>query len=204
MSIRRWLLGAGLAAFTALAVGADSCGTSGDGGSKGTGDKQDGSADKSGSDCGTKATQDCAPHLGPNDKVRVDALIWQVRSATATRTIGDQQYGLGEKADGMFVVVKVKVHSTKTESATITSETIQLEAPGGRTYKPDNDGTVAAVGAGEKPLFLEDIGPDSTLSSEVVFDVPRKVLGKKLEVRFGELGFGPTHGYIELPQVSSQ
>ncbi len=146
---------------------------------------------------------DCTPHVPSDGKVRVDALIWQLRGASATKTIGDQQYGLGEKADGMFVVVKVRVHSSKTESATITSDTIQLEGPRGRTYKPDTDGTVAAVGAGDKPLFLEDIGPDSTLSSEVVFDVPPKLLNEKLEVRFGELGFGPTHGYIELPPVGT-
>src|SRR5882757_4786212 len=148
MSIRRWLLGSGLAAFAALALGADSCGTSSSNtGDKGSGgDKQQASGDKSSSDCASKATNDCTPHVGPNDKVRVDALTWQVRSAEPTKTIGDQQYGLGQKADGMFVVVKLKVHSAKTESATITDETIQLEAPGGRTYKPDSDGTVAAVG----------------------------------------------------------
>jgi hypothetical protein len=202
MQVRRWLVVAALFAFAAIAMGADSCGsTSGGGGDKKSDTTSGKSVDKkkSSSDCGTKATDDCTPHVGPGGKVRVDALDWRVLGASSTKAIGDQQLGLGAKADGVFIVVKLQVHSNKTESDTITDESIQLEVPGGNTYKSDSDGTVAALGAGQKPLFLEDIGPDSTLRSEVVFDVPPKVLKKKIEVRFNELGFGSTHGYIKLP-----
>jgi hypothetical protein len=145
-----------------------------------------------------KATDDCTPHVPMGHKVRVDALIWDVRGVRTTKTLGDQTYGLGAKADGRFVIVSLRVHSDRDESATITSEVVKLDV-GGNTYEADNDGTVAAIGDGQDPLFLEDIGPDSTVSSKVVFDVPPSALGKKVSVRFGELGFGSTKGYIELP-----
>jgi hypothetical protein len=115
-----------------------------------------------------------------------------------TATIGEQQYGAGASANGVFVVLKLRVHSDKNESATLTDSTIKLETHG-NTYDADNDGTIAAMAAGEQPFFLNTIGPDSSRRGIVVFDVPRSILGQKVEVRFNELGFGSTHGYIVLP-----
>jgi hypothetical protein len=92
------------------------------------------------------------------------------------------------------------VHSDKDESATFTSEVFKLEVDG-NTYETDSDGTIAAMGNGDEPFFLKDIGPDVTTRGTIVFDVPKSVLRKKLELRFGELGFGSTHGYIRLPHL---
>lgn len=171
---------------------------SADDGSKTTASK------KSDSDagCGIKATDDCTPHVGSDGKVRVDALVWKVRSARVAKTIGDQTYGLGAKASGRFVIVKLKVHSDKDESAQLSDNVLKLEVDG-NAYDPDNDGTVAAIGDGQQPFFFDSIGPDSDKNGTVVFDLPASKLGKKIEVRVGELGFGETHGYIELPSVSS-
>jgi hypothetical protein len=150
--------------------------------------------------CGIKATDDCTPHVGAEGTVRVDAMYWKVKGVRVTKTIGDQTYGLGEKADGKFVVVTLQVRSDKNESATLTDNVFQLEIDGNK-YDPDNAGTVAAVGAGENPFFLKDIGPDVVSTGKVVFDVSPSVLKKKTEMRFNELGFGETHGYILLPQA---
>jgi hypothetical protein len=149
-------------------------------------------------DCGFTATDDCTPHVLMGKTVRVDAMIWRVDSVRVAQTIGDQQYGLGAKADGAFVIVKLRVRSDKDESATLSDDVVKLETHG-NTYDPDNDGSVAAIGAGDEPFFLETIGPDSTERGTVVFDVPKKVLSQTVELRFGELGFGPTHGYIRIP-----
>jgi hypothetical protein len=151
--------------------------------------------------CAKKATDDCIPHVGFGGSVRVDALIWKVTSVRVADALGDQEYGLGAKANGRFVVVTLRVHSEKNESATLTSDVAKLEV-GGNTYSTDSDGTIAAMGSGEEPFFLEDIGPDSDVTGKVVFDVPAKVLSRKVEIRFNELGFGSTHGYIRLPAAS--
>ena len=152
-----------------------------------------------GSGCGTKATDDCTPHVPSGGSVRVDALIWRVRSVRTAKTLGDQTYGLGAKAQGRFVVVKLRVHSDKNESATLSDDTVKLVI-GGNTYDADNDGTVAAMGSGEQPFFLDTVGPDADRDGTVVFDLPTSVLHKKIEVRFNELGFGSTHGYVALPR----
>jgi hypothetical protein len=150
--------------------------------------------------CGIKATDSCTPHVGPAGKVRVDALVWKIVSATTAKTIGDQQYGLGAKANGRFVILKLKVHSVRDQSADLSDNVIKLEI-NDNTYDADNDGTVAAVGAGEQPFFLDTIGPDSNRNGTVVFDVPPRKLKGKVEARFNELGFGSTHGYIRLPSL---
>lgn len=147
--------------------------------------------------CSSVASDDCTPRVNFGGSVRVDALIWKVTSVRVADALGDQTYGLGAKADGKFVIVTLRVRSDKDESATLAGEEVKLEV-GGNTYDPDNEGTTAAIGAGEEPFFLEDIGPDSTVVGKVVYDVPDSVLSKKVEVRFNELGFGDTHGYIDI------
>lgn len=152
-------------------------------------------------DCVNRATDDCTPKVASNRAVRVDALTWSIKGASATATLGDQQYGLGAKADDVFLVVTVRVHSNKNESATITDNAIKLEGSDGNTYSTDSEGTIAALGTGEDTLMLEDIGPDQTTTSKIVFDVPRRVLASGASLRFNELGFGSTHGYIKLPRT---
>jgi hypothetical protein len=174
--------------------------TSGSGDSSAT--SSDKKSAKKSSSCGSKATNDCTPHRSSSGSVRVDALTWRVRSATTAKTIGDQTYGLGAKANGRFVIIKLRVHSDKNESATLTDNVIKL-AINGNTYDPDNDGTIAVMGeGGDKPFFFDTVGPDSDRNGTVVFDVPKSKLGRKIEVRFAELGFGETHGYIRLPSLS--
>ena len=151
------------------------------------------------SSCGTKATDDCTPEVTSDQAVRVDALTWKYVSSRTASTLGDQQVGLGAKADDVFLVIKLSVTSNKNESATLTGDAIKLESSDGNTYSPDSDGTIAAAGAGEDPLFFTDLGPDQTTTSKVVFDVPQSVLDGGAKLRFNELGFGSTHGYIRLP-----
>ena len=194
------LLVALVLAISAIGCAEETDGDGGGGGGGGGSDEKSAKGDKGSDDCGFKATDDCTPSVSSDGKVRVDALTWRVKNVRTAKELGDQEYGLGEKADGTFVIVTLSVHSDKDESATLSSEVVQLEGKGTK-YDADSEGTIAAVGAGEDPLFLEDLGPDQTTTSKVVFDVPRKVLGQSPKLRFNELGFGETHAYIDLPDV---
>jgi len=75
-----------------------------------------------------QATIDCTPRVGPNGRVRVDALVWQVTDVETAQTIGDQEFGLGAKADGVFLIVHIRVRSTHDESRTLSDNAIQLQA----------------------------------------------------------------------------
>jgi hypothetical protein len=189
------------AALAVLTMGLAACAESDTGGSSGATSTSEPAAKET--SCTNRATDDCTPHVRMGKSVRVDALYWSVTNVRTARTLGDQEYGLGAKADGTFVIVNVKVRSDKDESATLTDEAIQIETADGNKYKADSDGTVAAIGNGDDPLWFDDIGPDATLRSKVVFDLPDSALSKKLSVRFNELGFGRTHGYIGLPNLEA-
>jgi hypothetical protein len=164
----------------------------------GGGGETDASGDSSKQDgCGSKATEDCTPKVSGRKSVQVDTLRWRVRGAESATTLGDVSTGLGEEADGTFVVVKLSVKNGKDESVTLTDQVTQLQI-GEKRYDPDTEGTVAAIGAGEDPFFLEDVGPDSTAKGTVVFDIPKSALKKEMDMRFNELGFGETHGFIRI------
>lgn len=153
------------------------------------------------------ASEDYSPSVGPDDPVTVDGLVYRVTGAETAASIGDESIGTGEKADGVFVIVKLKVTSTKGESALMTDDTIKLEAPGGPEYSADSEGSTAVLleggGGDEEPFFLRDIQPETSTKGVIVFDVPKKVLTKSPKLRFKELGFGETHAFIELPSLSS-
>jgi hypothetical protein len=200
--VKRIIGGIVLLAVVGVSAGCSSSNTADEGApAKGGGTPKAEKSEKKRS-CGSRATDDCTPRVGQKSRVRVDALYWQVKSAKTATTIGDMTYGLGEKADGVFVVVDLRVKSAKSESVTLTDNVFQLEI-GGKTYDTDSDGTIAAVGAGENPFFLEDIGPDATTRGKVVFDVPKRALKKNVLMRFNELGFGTTHAYVKLSSLGS-
>jgi hypothetical protein len=139
--------------------------------------------------CGTTATVDCTPHVGPGGSVRVDALIWKVTSVRLAKTLGKAN------ARGRFVVVGLKVRSVKDEPAILNDLVFSLEVSSKR-YGPDD--------AGNHAFSYKEIDADSTVAGKIVFDVPTEVLTKKVEMRFGELVLGSTHGYIRLPSLNSQ
>jgi hypothetical protein len=132
--------------------------------------------------------------------VEVDTLRWRLRNARTAKTIGDQQYGLGSKANGIYVIVDLSVKNNKSESVTLTSESVSLTA-GDDTYSTDSNAETALLGSGAKTFFLEDLGPGVTLNGTAAFDVAPSVLAQHPQLRFNELGYGETRGYITLPPL---
>lgn len=148
------------------------------------------------------AGDDYTPHVRASGQVTVDGIVYSVNSVKQRKTIGDPTFGADEQASGTYLVVNIGAHSTKGETATLTDETFKVTYDGGPEYSTDTDGTVALTmeggDSGSEPFFLTDIQPDSDEKGSIVFDVPDAALGKKLELRVNELGFGSTHGFIRL------
>lgn len=155
--------------------------------------------DESG-DPAENASSDNTPSVGPQGSVEVDTLRWRLHKATTAETIGDQRYGLGAEANGLFVVVDLTVKNNKSESVTLTPEVVSLVASD-KTYDADSAAETALIGSGAKTFFLSDLGPDVSSTGRVAFDVAPAVLGQHPQLRFNELGFGDTHGYIALPPL---
>lgn len=158
------------------------------------------SEESSTSEPGKNASSDNTPKVGPKGSVEVDTVRWKIEKARTTKTLGDQQYGLGSKANGIYVVVDLSATNNKNESVTLSSEAVSLVA-GDKTYSSDTDAEIALSGDGSSTFLLEDLGPGVTLKGTTAFDVAPSVLKQKPELRFNELGFGETHGYIRLPKL---
>jgi hypothetical protein len=148
------------------------------------------------------ASDDYTPHVAASGQVTVDGIVYSVSSVKQRESIGDSSIGLDEQASGTYLVVNMTAHSTKGQTETLTDDTFKVSYDGGPEYSADTDGTVALTmegGSGsEEPFFLTDLQPDSDEKGAIVFDVPNAALGKKLELRINELGFGETHGFIRL------
>lgn len=86
---------------------------------------------------------------------------------------------------------------------TINSDIAELEVAGS-SYATDGDGTTAIqLGGDEEVFFLKDLGPNVSIEGTFVFDVPRSVLRQRMEICFGELGFGSTKDCIRLTPTST-
>lgn len=159
------------------------------------------STDEDAGDPTENASDSNTPSVGPHGSVEVDTLRWRLGGARATKAIGNQQYGLGATANGIFVVVELSVKNNKSDSVTLTPETVSLVA-GDKTYSSDSNAETALIGTGAKTFLLEDLGPGVTLTGKAAFDVAPEVLHQHPQLRFNELGYGSTHGYIALPVLS--
>jgi len=164
---RALLVLSAICAFALATMGADSCSDTGSSG--GDNQSSDSSSDngssntaKKSANCGSKATDDCTPHVGSHRQIRVDAIYWRVLSAKTASSLGDASIGTGQNADGVFVIAKVKARSDKNESATLTDDAFKLTYKGGPEYSVDNEGSTAALlssgsDSAEEPFFLRDI-----------------------------------------------
>ena len=154
-----------------------------------------------GNDPSENASDSNTPSVGPHGSVEVDTLRWRLRNAQTMKSIGDRQYGLGSKANGVYIVAELSVKNNKSESVTLTPEVVSLVV-GDKTYSTDSNAETALIGSGASTFLLEDLGPDVTLTGKTAFDVAPAVLNQHPQLRFNELGYGSTHAYIALPSLA--
>jgi len=145
--------------------------------------------------CGTQASDSCTPSVSANQSLTVDAITYRLKRATTAATVGDPTL-LGERAKGVFVIITLHAKSNRKETGTFSQDMFKLVV-GDKQYSAD----IAAITTFNQNFFLEDIGPDTSTTGKLVFDVAPSVLKKNPKLKIGELGFGSTYGYIELPNV---
>ena len=155
-----------------------------------------GSDSSSSADCSNEASDSCTPTVGASQPLVVDAMTYRLKRASTASQVGDPNI-LGKTAKGVFVVIKLRATSARKETGTLSQDMFKLVA-GNKEYSADD----AAIVAFDQNFFLEDIGPDTSATGKLAFDVAPKVLKKNPKLKIGELGFGSTYGYIELPNLS--
>lgn len=194
---KRWLLTIAIVAIVIIAAS-----TSGGGGSSNgpkvvsdNGPSMSPSAKaSSGSSKGAVGTQDNPAKIGQT--VELAGTRYTVKKARTAKTLGDQQYGMGAKANGIFVVVTLKIENMKTETKTFTDSAAKFVAPNGATYSTDSNGTMASITGNQQPLLFADMQPNLPRTGLLVFDVPPSTLKGGL-LKLSDL-FGQGDAYINL------
>lgn len=126
------------------------------------------------------------------EKLRLKGTQYQVTSVKTASTVGDPSIG-GERANGVFIIAKLRLTNLKNEPATIDSENLPLIGGNGKRYTTSDDAAFA-VGGGD--IFLEEIQPDNTERGTLIYDVPKRALsGAKIQV---EDLFSDSKGQIRL------
>jgi hypothetical protein len=183
-------------------VGASGCGETENSSSSGSsaGAKPASGPGSSGNEPNKNASESNTPSVGPRESVEVDDLRWNLLHAEKTSTIGEASSGLGATANGIFVVVTLHVTNKKHSTATMTSDIVTLLA-NKKEYKTSSSADTALLGQGGKTFLIQELGPEVSLAGKAAFDVPPQILNESPQLRFNELGFGSTHGYIALPPL---
>lgn len=100
------------------------------------------------------------------------------------RRVGDQY--AGEKAQGQFCLVSMRVKNVSKDPITFSSENQALVDTKGSTYSPDDE---AWVYVDDSDNIWGEINPGNTLKTVVPFDVPKKTEPDYLLLKAGTWGF---------------
>jgi hypothetical protein len=104
------------------------------------------------------------------------------------RRVGDQY--LGQTAQGQFVLVYVTVRNVGNEARTFDSSSQKLTDAQGRDFDADSGATIA-IGE-QSNAFLNDINPANGVQGILIFDVPRGVKLKSIQLHDSMLSGGVT------------
>lgn len=145
---------------------------------------------------GTKATRPAtkkAPVNGVGREYRDGKFAFTVtKIKKGVHRVGDQYFG--QTAQGQFVLVSVTVRNIGDEARTFHNSSQKLTDSQGRDFDADGRATVAM---GEQSnAFLTDINPGNGVKGVLIFDVPRGVRLKSLELHDSPFSGGVT---IPLP-----
>jgi len=113
----------------------------------------------------------------PGDRVEVGNFAYTVNSYYTTDKIGRDLMGtfMGEKADGIFLVVDVTIENIGKESKTIWASNIKVVDDQKRTF--EHDTAAEFYLENDQKFIFEQLQPGLPKTGKIVFDVPKDIRG---------------------------
>jgi Domain of unknown function (DUF4352) len=128
---------------------------------------------------------DAVPTAKVGDKVTDDNYQFTVTKVSCgVRRVGDQYDG--EKAQGQFCLVSLKVKNVGQDPITFSDQNQALVDATGRIYSPDDE---AWVYVDDSDNLWGEINPGNSMKTVVPFDVPKKTEPDYLLLKAGVWGF---------------
>jgi hypothetical protein len=161
------------------------------GGDKKAKEKIEPSAEKS-------ATKSEIKTVALNEDVRVGEVRWKVLEVKKAEAI-EKEFGEPEKANGVFIIVKLEAELLGKESGTVDASQLSIIDSQKRTFKHSNEGqTALMVSKGFKEsLFLKQVNPNVPISGWVAFDIAKDASGLKLKIKDLRM-FSSKYEYVDL------
>jgi len=134
--------------------------------------------------------------VGKNEKLKVGEVQWQVMNVKKQKVIPGQ-FGDSTKADGTFIIVKLKAINKGNESGTIDSNQLKIVDQKDRSFESSSKGSTAIMMQDKEEIFLKDVQPDTATQGYAVFDIAKD--SKNLKLRIEDLRFTSSeYGFIKL------
>jgi hypothetical protein len=163
--------------------GSNSTGTSA-GGSTGTGTN-------AGTGSGQAAQSAALPGIG--DKVRDGKFQFVITKVTHAKSVGDTSLGLGDTAQGEFVVLHITVTNISNQPQTLDDSSQYVYDGHGRKYDASGSADIDMSGAnGTNSTWLDDINPGNTVHGRIAFDLPKGDKAVKAELHDSMFSGGVT------------
>ncbi|MGB3907581.1 MAG: DUF4352 domain-containing protein [Methanomethylovorans sp.] len=101
------------------------------------------------------------------DRVEVGELAYTITGMRTAPMVGSNDFGA--RADGIFMIVDMKIENIGEESKTIDSSMMKAIDSQSRTFDSDNEAWAYL----ENNLFLKQVQPGLPATGQIVFDVPQ-------------------------------
>jgi Domain of unknown function (DUF4352) len=111
-------------------------------------------------------------------------------SCTKT-TVGPSEFG--EKAQGVFCLVPLTIKNIGKEAQLFDGSSQKAYDPKGTEYS--NDAQAEMYANDGNPTFLKEINPGNSVKGNLIFDVPKRTILKKIELHDSAFSGGVTVGF---------
>ena len=116
------------------------------------------------------------------DVVTVGYFAYFITNYQFLKSIGTNY---SKTADGIFLVIDLRILNTSSETRTIASEMFSVFDSHGLKYEPSNEGSTALLMDGYETLLLKEIHPRIVTQVKLVFEVPSESENYLLQVTGG-------------------
>jgi len=108
------------------------------------------------------------------DSIQAGDFTWKITKVSTASQVGEEIYGtlMGEKADGIFLILDVEVSNTGKSAQYLMDSFVKLVDEQGREFSPSTSAAFYLKPQGSALMF-DQINPGITKKGKIVYDVPQ-------------------------------
>jgi hypothetical protein len=130
---------------------------------------------------------------GIGSKVRDGKFEFVITKVTHAKSVGDTSLGLGDTAQGRYVILHIRVTNIGNEAQTLDDSSQYVYDASGRKFSASTSADIDLSGPnGQGSTWLNDINPGNTVHGRIAFDLPASDKAVKAELHDSMFSDGVT------------